>query len=516
MKSFSRTALERKVQELTVLYEISQLFVFTYEPKELLGSILAILNSEMGMERGTITLLDPATGELSIKAAHGLTIEEQMKGQYHMGEGITGKVVENGEPIIVPRVGDEPLFLNRTKSRRDIQKNNISFICVPVRYGSFTCGALSVDRLFSEEISFEEDLRLLTIIASHVAQAVKISRMMEDEKKRLRDENVNLRKKLKERYSVYNIMGKSNKMREVFEMITLVSTSDATVLIRGESGTGKELVANAIHYNSLRKEKTFVKVNCAALPETLIESELFGHEKGAFTGAIDRMTGKFERAHGGTLFLDEIGTLSFTAQAKLLRALQEKEIERVGNSRTIKVDTRIIAATNKPLEKALKDGTFREDLYYRLNIFPIYMPALRERKTDIILLADFFLEKYSKKYEKEIRRISTPAIDMLMRYHWPGNVRELENCMERAVILCADHVIHSYQMPPSLQTAEASDTIPSGSLQASIATFEQNLIIDALKTTRGNMRSAARLLNTSERVMGLRVKKYSVNPRLFR
>jgi Nif-specific regulatory protein len=373
-----------------------------------------------------------------------------------------------------------------------------------------------VDRLFSKEVSFEEDLRLLTVIASNVAQAIRISRMLAEEKDRLRHENVTLREQLKERYSFYNIVGRSNKMKEVFEAIDQVSASDATVLIRGESGTGKELVANAIHYNSLRSEKAFVKVNCAALPETLIENELFGHEKGAFTGALEKRIGKFEHAHQGTLFLDEIGTLNLTAQAKLLRVLQEKEIERIGGTNTIKVDVRIITATNKPLEKALKEGNFREDLYYRLNIFPIYLPPLREKKTDILLLADYFLEKYSKKYKKDIRKISTPAIDMLMRYHWPGNVRELENCMERAVLLCSNHVIHSYHLPPTTHTAEESGTVSSDSLETAISTFERDMIIDALKSTRGNVTAAARLLDTSERIMGLRVNKYRIKPRQYR
>ncbi|MBW2021143.1 MAG: sigma 54-interacting transcriptional regulator [Deltaproteobacteria bacterium] len=301
MEFVEHSALARKVQELTVLYEISQLLVSIPDPKEALSSVLNILHSKMGMKRGTITLLDPETQELGIEAAHGLTDQERQRGHYQIGEGITGKVVETGEPVIVPHVGKEPLFLNRTRSRGDIQKDNISFICVPIRIGSFTYGTLSADRLFSEEISFEEDLRLLTIIASNVAQAIRISRMMAEEKNVLRDENVTLREQLKERYSFYSIVGRSNKMREVFEMIDRVSSSEATVLIRGESGTGKELVANAIHYNSLRAEGPFIKVNCAALPETLIESELFGHEKGAFTGALGKRIGKFERAHGGTL-----------------------------------------------------------------------------------------------------------------------------------------------------------------------------------------------------------------------
>jgi Nif-specific regulatory protein len=491
------SALARKIQELTVLYEISRLLVSIPDPKEALGPVLDILQSKMGMKRGTITLLDPVNQELDIKAAHGLTDRERQRGHYQIGEGITGKVVETGEPVIVPHIGKEPLFLNRTKARGDIQKSDISFICVPIKIGSFTYGTLSADRLFSEEISFEEDLRLLTIIASNVAQAIKISRMMEEEKDRLWHENITLREQLKERYSFYNIVGRSNKMREVFEMIDKVSASDASVLIRGESGTGKELVANAIHYNSLRAARPFIKVNCAVLPETLIESELFGHEKGAFTGATQRRVGKFERA-------------------KILRVLQEKELERVGGDDTIKADVRIITATNKPLEKALEKGMFREDLYYRLNIFPIYLPPLRERKTDILLLADYFLEKYRKKYKKDVKRISTPAIDMLMRYHWPGNVRELENCMERAVLVCDNQVVHSYNLPPSLQTAESSETVPSSSLSSALATFEKDFIIDALKNTHGNIAKAARLLDTSERILGLRVKKYGIQSKQFR
>ena len=516
MTDFGNSDLARKVQELTLLYESSRILVSAPDPKEALVSILDAMHSTMGMERGTITLFDPITQELVIEVAHGLTDEERRKGQYHLGEGITGKVVESGKPIIVPKVEEEPQFLNRTGARKSISKDDISFICVPVRAGALTYGALSVDRLFSEEVSFEEDIRLLTILAFNVAQALRISRMMEDEKNQLKHENRSLKEKLKERYSFHKIIGKSNKMKEVFEMIEQVSASDATVLIRGESGTGKELVANAINYNSMRSEEAFVKVNCAALPETLIESELFGHERGAFTGALKQRIGKFERAHKGTLFLDEIGTLDLSAQAKLLRVLQEKELERVGGSKVIRVDVRIIAATNKPLEKALEEGSFREDLYYRLNIFQIYLPPLREKKTDILLLADYFMERYSRKYDKEIRRISTPAIDMLMRYHWPGNVRELENCIERAVLICTDHVVHSYQLPPTLQTAETSNTVPTGNLKTSVEAFEKDLIMDALKSARGNIAETARRLGVSERIMGLRIKKFRIKPKQYR
>ena len=508
-------SLERKIKELTVLYEISQLIGSSFDSHEVFSKILNTFHFHLGMNRGTITLLNPNTGELEIRAAHGLTEDEIGRGKYLVGEGITGKVVETGEPMVVPQIEKEPLFLNRTQSRENLTKSNISFICVPIKNGPHVLGALSADRLFSEEIAFEEDIRLLSIVASMIAQGLKIQQMVLDEKTQLLSENITLKEKLKERYSLYNILGTSNKMTEVFQMIGRVADTDVTVLVRGESGTGKELVANAIHFNSARSSKPFLKLNCAALPDMLIESELFGHEKGAFTGAIEQRSGRFERADGGTLFLDEIGTLNLTAQAKLLRILQEKEFERIGGTRTLRVDVRIIAATSKDLERSIEEGTFREDLYYRLNVFPIFIPPLRERKTDILLLADYFVEKFNQKHKKKVQRISTPAIDMLMQYHWPGNVRELENCVERAVLFCADRVIHSHHLPPTLQTGEQSGTVPSLSFEGAIQNYEKELIIDALKNSGGNMAKAARLLKTTERVISYSVKKLQINPKTY-
>jgi len=427
---------KRQALELECLSLISEALSSSSDVRGALKEIFEILAEKMGMSRGTLTLLNPRTGELAIEIAHGLSFEEQRRGRYKLGEGITGRVVESGRPMIVPRIGEEPLFLDRTRSRSKIPKEKVSFLCVPIKVGQNVLGALSVDRLFTEEVSLHEDLRLLTIIAAMVGQAVKLQQILEEEKERLIDENIKLHRELQERYRLSNIVGNSRKMQEVFQAIAQVAPSDATVLIRGESGTGKELVAHAIHYNSPRASGPFIKVSCAALPESLIESELFGYEKGAFTGALSTKKGRFEAAHGGTLFLDEIGDLSPNVQVKLLRVLQEREFERLGSSKTIQVDVRIIAATHQDLEDLMRQGRFREDLYYRLNVFPIYMPPLRERKTDILLLAEHFLEKYSRQYQKKIKRISTPAIDMLMAYHWPGNVRELENWIERAVIVC--------------------------------------------------------------------------------
>ena len=305
-------------------------------------------------------------------------------------------------------------------------------------------------------------------------------------------------------------------MQDVFDLIAQVSRSDATVLVRGESGTGKELVAHALHYNSHRADKPLIKVNCAALPETVIESELFGHEKGAFTGAIQTRKGRFELANGGTIFLDEIGDLSATTQVRLLRVLQEKEFERVGGNQTIRTNVRIIAATNRDLEYLRESGSFREDLYYRLNVFPIHIPALRDRKSDITLLADFFTEKYSNQNAKTIKRITTPAIELLTIYHWPGNVRELENCIERAVLLSTDEVIHGHHLPPTLQSAESTGTQLNSTLPEALDNLERELILDALKSAKGNMAKSARLLGISERIIGLRVRRHGIDPRHFK
>ncbi len=507
---------QRKIEELELLFEISRLLDQSMDLKQVLYPVLRAMAEHMGMLRATITLLDRKTGKIYIEAAYGLSDSQRERGKYHLGEGITGKVVQSGQPMIVPRISEEPQFLNRTGARKGVRKKDVSFICVPVKIGNETIGAFSVDHLFADNVSAEEDARLLSIIASMIAQAVRLRQTIMEERQRLLEENTRLHEELRDRFRPANIIGNSRAMQEVFNMVAQVSRSDTTVLIRGESGTGKELVAHAIHYNSHRAEKPFIKVNCAALPETVIESELFGHEKGAFTGAISTRKGRFELANGGTIFLDEIGDLSAATQIKLLRVLQEREFERVGGNETIRTNVRVVAATNRNLEESMETGQFRPDLYYRLNVFPIHIPPLRDRKSDIMLLADYFVEKYSKQNGKSIKRISTPAIELFMSYHWPGNVRELENCIERAILLSTDEVIHGSHLPPSLQSAESTGTALQGTLPEALDNIERELILDALKSTKGNMAKAARLLGISERIIGLRVKKHGVNPRHFR
>jgi Nif-specific regulatory protein len=512
----TKPQVRREVQELSLLFEVSQALERSMDLRDVVGSVLEAMAKNVGMLRGTITLLNRDTGEIFIEAAHGLSAKQRERGRYQLGEGITGRVVQTGRPAVVQRISDEPSFLDRTGSRSNLDKQDISFICVPIKLGSEVIGALSADHAQAEQEELNELVRLFSVIAQMIAQAVKLRQQALEDHERLLEENVRLQEKLKDKFHPSNIIGKSKAMQAVYDLIAQVSQSNTTVLIRGESGTGKELIAHAIHYNSFRANKTFIKVNCAALPETIIESELFGHEKGAFTGAINSRKGRFELADGGTIFLDEIGDLSQATQVKLLRVLQEKEIERVGGTTTIKCDVRVLAATNRNLEELITEGRFRQDLYYRLNVFPIHAPPLRERGTDILLLSNFFADKFSKDNHKNIKRISTPAIDMLMSYHWPGNVRELENCIERAVLLSNDDVIHGHHLPPTLQTAEASGTVHHGTLTDTLDAVEHELIVEALKNSRGNKAKAARILGISERLMGLRVKKHEIDYKRFR
>jgi len=422
-------------------------------------------------------------------------------------------VVQSGKEIVVPDISKDPRFLHKTGARKLEQGKRIAFFCVPIKLEGATIGALSVDKESDLKDDFQTNVRLLNIISTMIAQAVKLNKLLESDRRQLREENVRLRRELKSQFNIHNMVGSSNAMKEVYRLIEQVSNSSATVLIRGESGTGKDLVAHAIHYNSLGSDKPFVKVNCTALPDTLLESELFGHEKGAFTGASDKKIGRFERAHGGTIFLDEIGDFSLNLQIKLLRVIQFKEFERVGGYETIKTKVRIVVATHKDLEEQIREGVFREDLYYRINVFPIFLPPLRERKDDIMQLADHFLERLAAENSKNISRISTPAIEMLTRYHWPGNIRELENCIERAVLLCNDEVIRSEHLPPSLQMVKKSESATRRTLTEIIENTERELIVDALKKFDGQQRKTAKELGITERILGYKIKKYNIHPK---
>ncbi|ANT65522.1 MULTISPECIES: sigma 54-interacting transcriptional regulator [Prosthecochloris] len=537
-----KTPKPPKPTAITLLSEVSRALVNQEDISKVLRLVLSIMSEQMEMTRGVITILNRDTDEIVINESFGLTEEEKARGRYKPGEGLIGHVVESGRHIVVPKIDEEPRFLDRTGSRERFSGKQLCFICVPIKMGHEVIGTLSIDKPTGEnEVSTSFDMEcherinelvdLLTIIGTMISQAVRIKQLAAEESETRRSLDPHFGNGLMAYYhddalghagseegilASSSIIGKSKAMLSVFKMIGKISPTNATALILGESGVGKELVASAIHNKSRRADEPFIKFNCAALPESIVESELFGHEKGAFTGATATRQGRFEMADRGTIFLDEVGELSLPVQAKLLRILQEKEFERVGGSKTLKTDIRVIAATNRDLEQEVTKGRFREDLYYRLNIFPITVPPLRERKSDILLLADYFIEKYNSMNFKGIRRISTRAIDLLMRYHWPGNVRELENCIERGVILSEDDVIHGYHLPPSLQSAESSGTPAAGSLQQRLDAIEHEMIIEALKRTRGNMSKASRQLGLSERVMGLRVKKFDIDFRKYR
>ncbi len=498
------------------LYNISNKLTDLTDINEVIKFMLKILAEKLEMQKVMISIYNRKTGEIMLDEAFGLSEEEVVRGKYLPGEGITGRVVETGRYCIIPKISEEPEFLDRTGSRAGMNKDDISFICFPVKIGSEVIGTISADRPRESVIPLDDIVRFFSILSAMISQAVHLHRLKKEELQELQEENRRLQSELKEKFKPSNIIGKSKSIREVYRFIEKVSQTNASILILGESGVGKELVANAIHYNSKRADKPFIKFNCAALTESIIESELFGHEKGSFSGAIQRRIGKFEQADGGTIFLDEIAEISPTVQVKLLRVLQEKELERVGGTSTVKIDVRIITATNRDLAELIKENKFREDIFYRLNTFPIAVPPLRERKTDILLLAEFFLEKFNRENGKNIRRISTAAIDMLMSYHWPGNVRELGNCIERAVILSEDKVIHSYHLPATLQTAESSNTKYKNTLENILAGVEKEMIIEALKNNRGNMAKAAAELGITERIIGLRVNKYGINPRKYK
>ena len=496
--------------EITVLKEITTAVVRERNVRKLLEEVLEILERSMGMLRGTFALLEG--DELRIEAStRQLNAEERALGRYHIGEGITGLVAKTGRAEVVLDIRKDKRFLNRTKARNP--EEALSFVCVPLIHRGQIVGTLSVDReLRGDTTSLGQDVAFLEIIAGIIAEAASVCREACAERDTLRDENRKLRDLLSD--NVGRLIGNAPAMRVVYEQIRQVAPSEATVLIRGGSGTGKELVARAIQGLSIRKDKPFVVLNCAALPEALVESELFGHEKGAFTDARERRIGRAEAADGGTLFLDEIGDLSIPVQVKLLRFLQERTFSRVGSNEELKSDVRFIAATSRNLEELMEKKLFREDLYYRLSVFPIALPALSERKDDIILLAEHFLRRMNVKYGKSIARISAPAMNMLQAYAWPGNVRELENCIERAVLTTKDDTIHGYNLPPAIQVEEfAEDPFnPEAklTLDDQVAAFERRVLMETLKRHNGNRSAAGRELGVSPRMMNYRLTRAGI------
>ena len=498
-------SLVRENRILSALLEVSKVLNSSFELEKNLSRTMTVIGDFLEMERGSVFLLDQHSKQLKIIAAHGLTKDQIERGKYRIGEGIVGRVLEQGSPLVIPNVGEEPLFLNKTGSR--FRKSGISFLCVPISFKGESIGVLSADRIFKDKaITIDEDIRVLEIIASIIAQYVILWKHYRESEQ----ERENLKLQLKGKYSLPNIIGTSDKMQEVFEAVYRVSDSKATVILYGESGTGKELIAKAVHYMSLRSKGPFVKFNCASIPEGLLESELFGHEKGAFTGAITARKGRFELANGGTLLLDEVGDLPINLQPKILRVLQEREFEHVGGEKTIKVDVRLIAATSRNLEELVLKGRFREDLFYRLNVVPILMPALRERKEDIPVLVEFFLRRFNEENNKDIS-LSPEAMRILADYNWPGNVRELENTMERVVVMSGRNVIRTSDLPINLKLPTHEGLLQKESLRAGIEDIEKASIFDALEKTGWIQAKAARLIGLTPRQIGYKMKKYGIS-----
>lgn len=535
--------MNRSEQELDILERISQILGDGMELSQVFQRAMSLLNDRLDIQRATLCIWDDAIEQARVVAAVGLTKDEIQRGRYARGEGITGLVLQSGMPKVIPDVTKEPEFLNRTGSRpiEDKPANSgepakpISFICVPIKEGDHIVGAINVDKPYVDDLSLAGDTRLLTIIAGSIGQTIRIHHLLQLEKDQLLAENEQLRDNLRKRYRFDNIIGSSPAMLDVLAMIGQVASSRATILLLGETGVGKELIAKAIHYNSPRKEKPLIRVNCGALSHQLLESELFGHIKGAFTGAVKDKVGRFEAADGGTIFLDEIGTLDSQLQVKLLRVLQEREFERVGDHHTVKVDVRVIAATNLDLEEEIRKGTFREDLYYRLNVVTINLPALRARREDIPRLIDFFLDHYNRENARDLRKISRDVLNTLLRYPWPGNVRELENAVERAVVLSTGEEFTDDLLPLSIRmfaqqvrgssADESIEALANKIASHAIAEFgsqegelynlvinevERQLIIEALDRNGGVKTRTADYLGINRNTLNKKVKDYGI------
>ncbi len=503
----------RVVDELNLLLNISYTLESSLELREVIRPVLLKMEEVMGLQCGTMTILDGKSDDFSASEAVGLPRHLSKEEYLQHCRPLISDVIRTGQAVVVPDISMEP-SLKREDAEGAMEKT--ALICVPVKFGEQVVGCLSAERPSRAEVSLAADRRLLSLVANVIAQSVHSHRVTKERLNTLQRENERLQAQLQTSLRPPNMIGNSNAMHSVYLHIEQVANSTTTVLIRGESGVGKELVARALHEQSPRKGKAFVKFNCAALPESIIESELFGHERGAFTGAVSMRKGRFEIADGGTIFLDEIGDISPSTQVKLLRVLQEKEFERVGSQTPIHSDVRVITATSRNLEEMIERERFRSDLYYRLNVFPIYVPPLRERKSDILLLADHFVEKYAKQNQKPVRRISTAAIDLLASYHWPGNVRELENSVERAVLLCEDKAIEAHHLPPTLQKKDSSEKASGGTLESAVAALEYEMVVAELKACDGNMAAAARNLGLTERQIGLRVKRFGIDFKRFR
>ncbi|MQY52167.1 nif-specific transcriptional activator NifA [Rhodocyclus gracilis] len=511
--------------DVDTIYRVSEILSRSLDYRQTMRDVLAAL-ADAGLGRGLIIVIDAESGDLMVNAVHGFDASAFTPVRYQSGEGVLGMVFEAGETIIVDAPGRDPRFLNRL----GIYDSTLPFIAAPIAAGERQLGVLGVQPDVAGAGILAECARFVEMIANLIGQSVRLALKVDEEKKSLAEERDSLRRTVRGRYGFDNIVGRSAAMRRIFDQVRLVAKWNTTVLIRGETGTGKELIANAIHYNSPRARAPYVRLNCATLPESLLESELFGHEKGSFTGAVGARKGRFESADGGSLFLDEIGEISPAFQAKLLRVLQEGEFERVGGNRTLKVDVRVIAATHRDLEAAVDAGDFREDLYYRLNVMPILLPALRERSEDIPDLARHLIVRIGEQQGRALT-LQESAVRRLTQYSWPGNVRELENCLERAAVMSENGVIDaelirldrfrqavspggrsSQHSAPSV--AEAAPGERHESYDAGEPS-ERDRVIAALEQAGWVQAKAARLLGMTPRQIAYRIQTLAIEVKQF-
>jgi len=522
--------------EISLLYDIAVALTSSTDAQETFERCMRLLKRNAYIDRATLFVLTDEGDELELFASIDLTPQQQKMARYKLGEGATGLAAKSAEPVVIENIHNNINYLNKIGT---LNTKSISYVAVPIIQEDGVIGVISANIDGRGVMDFDDIVRMLTIVGSLFGGTLAMQKRFSEEKESLSELKTYYKDQVLSEYKFENIIGKSSKMRIIFSMLETVAPSDATILVRGETGTGKELIATAVHNLSNRKNGPFIKLNCAAISETLLESELFGHEKGAFTDARETRKGRFELADGGTLFLDEIGDITPSLQVKLLRILQEQEFERVGGTKTIKTNVRLVAATNRNLEEMVKKGEFREDLYYRLNVIPINLPPLRERYEDVKLLIEHYLHKFSKEHKKQMQ-FSKEAIELLLDYPWPGNIRELQNTMERIVLICREGVIEpqmlshvlpfnfqkiymqeetppraSVQETPRMpqeqpQVQQPSASMPQALTKKSLDELEKEAILQALIEHRGIQTKAAAQLGMSARQIGYKMKKYGI------
>lgn len=524
-----------RTQEMLVLQQVTSLASKQLDTAIIFREILHLMSELLGLNRGRIILLEDNKKFGSIKYAYGLTQQEVERGRYAMGEGITGRVLHMGQTMIVQNIDDDQNFLGRTVKREHLPQEIVSFYAIPIQVNYITVGVLACHRIRMRRRMMSDDLSILKILTTIISQILHMQQHIEKQTNALTLQNDWLKKMFHSDSTRYGIVGKSPQVLKAISTIEQVSQANASVLLLGESGTGKELFARALHLASPRREEPFIKVNCAAIPENLFESELFGHEKGAFTGAISMRAGFFEQANGGTIFLDEIGEMPMPMQTKLLRTLQEGTLTRLGGKSEIKISVRIVAATNRDLAHEVNVGNFRQDLFYRLNVIPIQLPSLSQRKTDISLLAMYFLNKTNQNNQRNVH-LTQSALDQLQLHTWPGNIRELSNFIERLVLLSEKSLVDADEIQYFLSQNKAENiqipqkAIFSGHLPhvpiiqpftnsyqhesqyavrpyARADSHEKNDLMTALQQAGGNKTRAAQLLGMTARQFNYRLTK---------